>query len=219
MRFIFILFFLLPSCSNTGIYGELGLAIRDLVSQPKDISSERVNEIPYDVMQARIGRTPFSLVVLEEVLGNELKWTSSNFVKIYTKNGIIVRLSGLENELNFLEIDDSHPLINKSKDNQKTGDVFLTHFYNFKNPDLFNLPVKTKFEYVKEESVVILEKKFKTFLYKESSMENLINWQFENFYWVDIEEGKIIKSVQSVSPKISKIYLKLLEKKSSINED
>ena len=35
----------------------------------------------YSTMQARIGRSKNSLIVLEEVRGDILKWTTSNFVK------------------------------------------------------------------------------------------------------------------------------------------
>ena len=50
-------------------------------------------------MQVRLGRSPNVLVVLEEERQGFLKWTSSNQIKIYTKNGKIVRLTGTENEL------------------------------------------------------------------------------------------------------------------------
>ena len=60
-------------------------------------------------MQARVGNAPNSLVVLEEVNGDTLKWTSSNFIKIYTLNGYVIRLKGFENELDNIDLDINHP--------------------------------------------------------------------------------------------------------------
>ena len=45
-------------------------------------------------MQVRLGRSENVLIVLEEVIGDMLKMDFIKQVKIYTKNGFIVRLTG-----------------------------------------------------------------------------------------------------------------------------
>ena len=58
---------------------------------------------------------------------------------------------------------------------------------------LFRFRKGVKMAYIKR-------RKLKTKVYKESVEQNLINWSFDNLYWID-ERGKLIKSVQHVTPK------------------
>ena len=98
-----------------------------------------------------MGRVKNILIVLEEVKDDILKWTSSNQIKVYTKNGLIVRLTGLENELDFIELDKNHPSnTNQFNINNKLD---LLSFYTFKHPNLFRLPVKTKFYFLRSENI------------------------------------------------------------------
>ena len=79
---IFSLFFSV-SCSNSGIYRELGQSFLDAFNYDEDIPSSEVMKIPYASMQLRVGATPYALIILEEEKDNVLKWTSSNLIKIY----------------------------------------------------------------------------------------------------------------------------------------
>ena len=90
--FLIFQFLLLNSCTSGSIYSELFNNINTLISGPKDISAERINSIPYASLQVRLGGGQNTLMVLEEENQGIVKWTSSNFVKIYTKNGFIKNL-------------------------------------------------------------------------------------------------------------------------------
>ena len=200
--FVFILF--LMSCSRGSIYGEVIENLSILFSDPEDVQEELVREIPYSTMQARIGRSKNSLIVLEEVRGDILKWTTSNFVKIYTTNDHVVKLTGLGNELENLEFDKNHPAVTKNFENAINKK--LTSFYTFQNPSLFRLPVKTEITYIRDEEIEIFGNMTSTKLYKEQTLENLISWNFENYFWVN-DQREIIKSIQNFSPKNPAIYL------------
>ncbi len=199
--FIFISF---VSCSNGSIYSELIESFSIIFKEPRAVSKNSVDSIPYSSKQARIGRSQNSLIVLEEVKGDILKWTSSNYIKIYTKNDYVIRLTGLGNELDNLELDKSHPAI--TKDFTKVINKELTSFYTFNNPSLFRLPVKTKFLFIEEQEIEILGEIVKTKLYKEKTTKNLISWNFENFFWVN-EDRDIVRSIQNFSPNNPQIYL------------
>ena len=115
----------------------------NLISTPEDIRKEIIDDIPYDTMQVSIGRSENTLIVLEEIKGDNFKWTSSNSVKIYTRNGFIFRLTGLGNELENIELGKNHPF-----ETNIFGNIdFLntTSFYTFDNPKLFRLPIKSSF--------------------------------------------------------------------------
>ena len=166
-----------------------------------------MEKIPYDVMQVRLGRSKNILIVLEEVNYDILKWNSSNQIKVYTKNGLIVRLTGLENELDLLELDKNHPLnTNQFNINNKLD---LLSFYTFKHPNLFRLPVKTKFYFLRSENIDLLGNTIKTNFFVEKAQKNLINWEFSNFYWIS-DQNEVLKSTQSFTPLNEEMHLKML---------
>jgi len=210
-KFFISCFIFLSSCAGGDIYSELFNTIENLISNPKDISAEKINSIPYASMQVRLGRGQNTLMVLEEENQGILKWTSSNLVKIYTKNGFIKKFKGLDNELDYVELDKFHPIEVGNFEIQKES---YTSFYTFNNPKLFRLPVKTKISFIREEKLKILDKFYDTKVYEEESLRNLISWKFKNYYWVD-SNGIIIKSIQSFTPKnpeITILYTKKYEK-------
>ena len=193
----------LSSCSTGSIYSELFDTLKILTSAPKDIELAEVQKIPFSTMQARVGNIENSLVVLEEIQGDIYKWTSSNFIKIYTKNGYVVGLRGFDNELELIELDNNHPAVNL---NFNQGNKTFTSFYTFNNPKLFRLPIKTSFIFLKEEKIKIFNKEYSTKKYEEKSDMNLLNWKFRNYFWIN-EENEILKSEQYFTPKNPKIYL------------
>ena len=204
---LILILVLTMSCSSGSIYRELFTSLSIFFETPKDISINEVEKIPYDVMQVRLGRSKNILIVLEEVKDDTLKWTSSNQIKVYTKNGLIVRLTGLENELDLLELDKNHPLnTNQFNINDKLD---LLSFYTFKHPNLFRLPVKTKFYFLRSENINFLGNTIKTNLFVEKAQKNLINWEFSNFYWIS-DQNEVLKSTQSFTPLNEEMHLKML---------
>ena len=194
----FILIILIQGCSNSSIYRELFDNLTNLLTPPENIREEIIDKIPYDTMQVSIGRSENTLIVLEEVNGENFKWTSSNLVKIYTKNGFIYRLTGLGNELENIELDKNHPFAEDIFEH--IDSLSTTSFYTFDNPKLFRLPIKSSIYFLKDEIIEILGREIKTKVYKESVEQNLINWSFDNLYWID-ERGRLVKSIQNISPK------------------
>ncbi len=208
LRKVFLILIFLPSCSAGSIYSELFESLKVLISEPQDISLDQVNNVQFSSMQARIGNAPNSLVVLEEVNGDTLKWTSSNFIKIYTLNGYVIRLKGFENELDNIDLDINHPAKTLNFDQK---DKVFTSFYTFRNPKLFRLPIKSTFSFLNEEIITVLGKDYKTKKYIEKVEDNLISWNFENHFWIN-EDKQIIKSEQYFTPKNPKIYLMVTKK-------
>ena len=210
-RLLFLYFLLLSSCAGGDIYSELFKTVEPLITEPKNIPTDRINSIPYASLQVRLGRGQNTLMILEEENLGILKWTSSNLIKMYTKNGFIIKFKGLNNELDYVELDKLHPIEVGNFESQK--EIF-TSFYTFNNPKLFRLPVKTKISFIREERIKILDKFYNTRVYEEESLKNLISWKFKNTYWVD-SSGILIMSKQSFTPKnpeIRILYTKKYEK-------
>ena len=114
---------------------------------------------------------------------------------------------GLENELSILEIDKNHPILIENFNKEK--EVKLTSFYTFKNPDLFRLPVKTKFYYAQSVDMIIFGESIKADIYKEEALDNLIDWKFTNLFWIHQGTEKVVKSTQSITPKNPKVFYKI----------
>ena len=204
LKFLPLMFLLLTSCTRGSIYEELFHNLSTIIFDAKDLSIEEVEKVPYASKQARIGRSKNSLIVLEEVNNDILKWTTSNFVKVYTKENYVIKLTGLGNELSNIDLDKLHPANTKNFDDILSKE--LVSFYTFNFPNLFRLPVKTVFSLEGYEEINVLGKNLKCKIYKEESLENLINWKFENYFWVS-EDSEIIKSSQFFSPKNPQINL------------
>ena len=98
-------------CANDSVYSELYKNLTDLIKGPQNIPQEVIDKVPYASMQARLGNSNNSLIVLEEDKNDILKWTTSNYVKIYTQNGFVIRLTGLRNELQRIDLDKNHPAV------------------------------------------------------------------------------------------------------------
>lgn len=203
---VFLLSLFLLSCSNSGIYKELLDSLSILLKKPQDISLKEIQKVKYASIQVRLGGGQNTLLVLEEDREGILKWTSSNYIKVYTLRGIVIRLTGLGNELEKLEVDPNHPILNKDFD--LNNPMELTSYFNFKNPNLFDLPIKTSFRFLKEEKIINFEEEINCYVFQEKSKKNLINWDFENTYWISKENLDVVKSIQSFSPKLEKIYIK-----------
>tara|TARA_Y100001980_G_C14520738_1_gene296007 strand:- start:145 stop:807 length:663 start_codon:yes stop_codon:yes gene_type:complete len=208
---IILYFIILSSCAGGDIYSELFTTINTVISGPKDISADKINSIPYASVQVRLGNGQNTLMVLEEENQGVLKWTSSNLIKMYTKNGFIKKFKGLENELDNIELDKFHPIeVGNFELQQET----FTSFYTFNNPKLYRLPVKTKIRFIRKEKLKILDNLYETKIYEEESLNNLISWNFKNLYWVN-SEGTLVKSEQTFTPrnpKITILYTKMYEK-------
>ncbi len=199
---------MLASCSSGSIYKELSDSLLILLTEPSDIPQNQIDKIPYATMQARFGKTKNSLIVLEEEKNDILKWTSSNLIKIYTKNGYIIKVSGTENELDLIELDRNHPAITQKF--ISTNRIY-TSFYNFDKPKLFNLPIKTVITFIRHEDIEIFGNRKSLSLFKEEALDNLISWNFTNYFWVD-SEGNILMSEQSFTPRNPKAFLKITKR-------
>ena len=91
-------------------------------------------------------------------------------------------------------------------------DISIVSFYSFKNPNLYNLAVRSEFKFVKKEKIKILGEEFDTLLFEEISDQNDIYWNFKNYYWVDEKEKVVLKSIQDFTPKNPQLFFTVTKK-------
>ena len=103
------LVFILTSCSYLDVqriapnYIEAYKGIRGYISGYQDypITRELVDKIPYASMKLAIGKGSSGLLILEESNNNNLIYLSADGIRFVIKDGVIIKTSGLENNLTY----------------------------------------------------------------------------------------------------------------------
>lgn len=169
------------------------------------IDPEVISNIPYASMLVRIGRGPESLMILESIQKDQYTWVSADGVYFVTKEGRIIKSSGLSNNLFHKE-----SVLLKWED-IIYGKQIYTSYFSFSNPTLQNLKVNTTYQYFDfyKETLVFGDKDLS--LIKENLFSDAIGWDEENKYWID-KNGFVWKSVQHISPKLPPIYIEVTKK-------
>ena len=64
---------------------------------------------------------------------------------------------------------------------------------------------------MKHEELNILDEIISTKLYRETALENLISWDFENYFWIN-SDNEVVKTIQNFTPRNPEIYLTVTKK-------
>lgn len=209
---LILLFFSVYSCSTTDSnriapgYTEAFKTLRNaFFGYEQNIDPALIEKIPYASMLVRIGRGPQSLMILESILRGQYVWVSADGVYLVTKDGRIIRSSGLPN--NLLRIESS----SFSWEDIIYADQSYISYYSFLNPSLNNLKVKSSSRLAGTtiEDLVFEDKELR--LIVENVVSETIGWNKENKFWVD-ETGFVWKSIQHISPKLPPIYIEITKR-------
>lgn len=176
--------------------------------EESSISREVVDSIPYASMTIKIGKGPLGLMILESIRDDEYIWVTADPIYIVLRNGRIIQTEGLGNDLKniiYPEVDFEGIL--------KEGYPKFRAYYSYSNPDLSNLGLEFTYSVQGKEEIIILDKSYNLTLVNERISNKQLGWDFINFYWVD-EKGFVMKSVQTINPKLPKFELEVTKKPS-----
>lgn len=216
MRIIKILIipFLLTSCSVLDLnniapgYKDAFSSMKTLLfedKENKELTKDLISNIPYASAIVSIGKGKDALLILESVSKEEYTWVSADGIYIVTKNGRIIKTSGLENNL----IDFIEPSLNFRDVTDKSTSYL--RYLSFDNPELFNLKVSVILKYKGAEQVRLFSSSRDLFLYTEEISNDYLGWKRENKYWVD-DNSFVYKSIQHISPKLPEFYFEITKK-------
>lgn len=216
MRIIKILIipFLLTSCSVLDLnniapgYKDAYSSMKTLLfedKQNKDLTEDLISNIPYASAIVSIGKGKDALLILESVSKEEYTWVSADGIYIVTKNGRIIKTSGLENNL----IDFIEPNLNFRDVTDKSASYL--RYVSFDNPELFNLKVSVILEYKGAQQLELFSSSKDLYLYTEAISNEYLGWKRENKYWVD-DNSFVYKSIQHISPKLPEFYFEITKK-------
>ena len=201
------------------------------------ISREMVEAIPYASMKVKIGKGPGGLMILQKIENKKLSWVSKDEVMIQIENGRIIRTSNLNNDLvdyyyandipfyDLLNNIDTKMLTNvvdegsfrkifnflnfnekiSNKNSHKSGRVI-----SLSNPSARHLELTVRTSYKDElEEINILDYEYNLIKVTETIENKMINWKYDNTYWVDPENGFVWKSIQQMAPNVPPIILEI----------
>lgn len=171
------------------------------------ITPELIENIPYASLTLKIGRGAPGLLILESVDGNKQTWVSADGVYLVLEKGRIIKTAGLFNNLvNFKTAKNDFADLMDSKSFET-----LINYYSYDVPELNDLRVVAKRQFIQMEQVKLLSFEKSLHLIDENISNDFIGWKRQNKFWVD-DENFIWKSEQFISPKLPKFQIEITKK-------
>lgn len=194
------------------------------------LSAEEINQLPYASMYARVDDGPQAFMVLafaenSAMLGlierphlsapsspanNQLKWASADKGMLITENGRIVKTLNLP----------SGNLV--SSQSQQTDPLALglhlastpthwQHTIDWQPGYHFGYPVKSEFAFMGNEQLDINDTIRPSKHFVEHVSIPTLGMEYDNHWWIDPNNGAVIKSKQKLAPNLPVIELILLK--------
>lgn len=175
-----------------------------------DVKVDRahVTKLPYASIFAKLGKGTRSLLILGRVDGDRLYWYSAEHELLVTRNNLLVKTVGLQYDL-IRTKEVGLTLTEALRDLSQPKKYFRT--IDIMPGNHFGVTVHCEMVPVGRQTIEILELKFDTFLVKEINRVPTFDWEYTNFYWVDVESGIVWKSIQHIAPPMEPLEIQLLK--------
>ena len=202
--------FLVSGCGADGVWGNayesLKVAIKG--APELEISRESVDQTPYAMITARIGKLPGAILVLAEQKGGANHWRSSNNISVVTSSGRLIRTIGLEKDLSLMRIEGNDPIADSPHRLEAT--VHYTGYMEVMRPEPDNFSIQCHLEPGETEQIVIAELQFET-IHMIEICRTSAGWKFKNHYWVDPWDGFIWQSRQHFLRGVAPMIIRVLK--------
>ena len=143
MNRLFLCFIVLSSCSSID-YGYFDVFLEGREQSRVDINKDYIEKAQYSFIKVKQGKQEATFVLLSSNNGIET-WIGSNYERIYTFNGLIIRTFGLDQDINFSQIDFENvisnfpnssfsTIINLTNPKLDAGLLKMTHLESFSDP-------------------------------------------------------------------------------------
>jgi hypothetical protein len=185
----------------------MDLALYGLPDVPVD--REEIENLPYATTRAKIGRSGWVIMVLGRYEGDRLHWISADKITIVTHGGRVVRTAGLPENLvgtNFMTGD---PLTRIGE--QMAENATANRTIDLRPQNLFGISVQANLVVEGTQQIEIADRRYNTIHISEHASVELLDWEFENLFWVDAKTGFVWKSVQHFYPDLPPIELEVLK--------
>ncbi len=203
--------YLTAGCSESPVFESTVQAFKYVLAGAEDppLTRSAVAKLPYASITAKIGKGPRTLLLLAYLEGINRHWHSGDRVALVTRHGRLVRTVGLTENLRRTRGLSADPLSGGA--HEIAAPVRFSRAVDVQSRERFVLPIDSTFERVRAETITILEIDFSTVLIRERNVARLLDWEFENLYWVDSVDGFVWKSRQHLSRALPPIEIEVLK--------
>ena len=192
---ILLILIILTSCGNLPItYIQNFSSVNNVVFGFPDykITQEIFDEYEFSFIKVRFGSGPHSILVLAYINEDIFEWVGEDAVRIFTKNGRVIKTEGLEHNLEILR-----PRNNIIEDEESIQYESL----NLYNPDLF-LAVNESSATVRNDQIRRLGSRIEVLKVIERNSVSSIGWKYKNLYYKNVDSDDIFKVEQHIHPRL-----------------
>lgn len=178
------------------------------LSSAPGISRDQAAQIPFATIGFRVGDSGEGLLLLAEKSQTGSLWTSIKRQAILTTKGRIRQTAGFPwnlTDTNFVE-EDPVGTSRLLADSQGLFDR-ICDYADIHN---FQIRIASRFKIQSNETITILETEMNTVRVVESCNCKMLNWDFENYYWIDRQSGYVWRTVQNVHPNLKPFTVEVL---------
>ena len=138
MYFLFYLYPVVLQIDTESPYAEFFRGIGSyFFDRKQEVSDEFIESFPYSFAIVTVGRSPEYRLVLVDIEDNTYEWISADYVRIFTKNGRIVKTFGLQHDIEYRNFADitTKPVISQS--------MIVDYF----EPPLYSVMIEANYSY------------------------------------------------------------------------
>ncbi|MGH6717815.1 MAG: YjbF family lipoprotein [Alphaproteobacteria bacterium] len=203
----------LAACGPT-IYEDAGSAFQLLVTGAPDVpvTRDQIRQIPYATLRAKVANGQRSVLVLFRYDGADLHWMSADRIALTTRAGRLVKTAGLPSNLRASDVVGGDPV--SSGLHHLAGPVRKTRLVDIEPGARYGIPIEMTLEPEAEETIEILDLTYDTIRVRERCHAPLLEWSFDNVYWVERSNGFVWRSTQYFAPEFDPVELEILKKAS-----
>ena len=194
--------------SNSDQFRYLGLVRRLVLGETVEVSRDQAAAIPFASIGISIGSADEGIMVLGVAENDRQEWYARTQM-LAMNNGRIVQSEGFPYNLSRLEVRarDGNPV---SASGAPPVGIDYSLVIDYQDLRLIGAGADCRSTDAGEESIQILGTSLTTRHVVESCEIAVIDWSFENEFWVDPDTGFVWQSSQYVHPKLSPFTFRVL---------
>jgi hypothetical protein len=197
----------LVACNTNTDSGRYANLVTQVFSRTK-VARDQAAAVPFASIGIKLGSGNEALMVLGANQFGRQEWYSGTQM-IATREGRIVQTAGLPFDLSRLDVRGPVGGIDLQIGAPKAGTQYAL-ILDFQDLKLFGAIAECRTRDAGEAFIDILGTRLRTRHLIESCQMQLIDWSFENEYWVDPDTAFIWRSSQYVHPKLSRLTFEVL---------
>lgn len=202
---------LLPGCGDSvalrALKSSYDLTLGKEAENP--LTRAQIEEDPYARIEVRIGKRVLAVLVLQERVGPDLLWRSSDDGILQTRSWRLVKTVNLPADIAGTEFLSPDPLaegLHKTASGTRTKRIV-----DFRDPGRYGRVVTSRFDHLGSAPVTIVGRTYPTRLVREVNRMEVEGWEYENRYWFDPATGIVWRSVQHVDGSFPPLRISVLK--------